>query len=131
MIHTTRSPGCGDLTPVPPLRQEREGDATVAAPIETENGETKMLVHIWDEISDEWTQRDLPIESTCPIEINKHAQIGDTEDEDLDSDAPAGWEVKAHSWTKTPYSSILTIEAWTDRHKSVIVVIYNAQGTTD
>ncbi len=119
------------MTAGPALRQEGEGGRDSRGPIETENGETKMLVHIWDEVSDEWTQRDLPIESTCPIEINKHAQIGDAEDEDLDSDAPAGWEVKAHSWTKTPYSSILTIEALNGWHKSVIVVMYNAQGTTD
>ena len=82
-----------------------------------------MIVHCYDEVSDKWSLHELAIESRDPIEINRAlgASLIEPDSEALDTDAPDGYEVQSSSWT----GSVLTIVVRSDRHLSVLMVIYD------
>lgn len=89
-----------------------------------------MVIHSWDELSEEWAEHTLDIERTTdPVEINKafgRLLVGDgpccNEDE---CDSPDGWELTAHSWA----GPVLTIITRSDRnHLGIMVVNFEQYG---
>ena len=81
-----------------------------------------MVVHTWDEVSEEWATHNLGIESRDPVEINQAlgAMLSDLHDTG-DCVSPDGYQVEASSWT----GPVLTIETRDDEgHLAIIVVIY-------
>ena len=73
-----------------------------------------MIVHSWDEVSEEWATHEIAIESIDPIEINR--ALGASLAESTEGD---GYEVESSSWA----GPVLTIVTRSDRHMAVLVVI--------
>ena len=73
-----------------------------------------MVVHVWDEINEEWGRFDLDLTKADPEAIN-HA-IGVTVAEGEDGD---GWSVEASSWA----GPVLTIISRSDRGHLCIMVV--------
>ena len=90
-----------------------------------------MKISTWDEISMEWAEHELDIDSTTdPIAINRalgKMMVGDGLQDD-DCNTPDGWVVKSHSMI----GPILTIETRGDRnHLAITIVNYEDQESDD
>jgi hypothetical protein len=80
-----------------------------------------MLVHTWDEISEEWAAHNLDIESRDPIEINRALGSALVSYHPIEGDAPDGFRVTASNWTG-PVLTITTRDGL--GHLAIIVVVY-------
>jgi hypothetical protein len=73
-----------------------------------------MVVHVWDEINEEWGRFDLDLTKTDPEAINHAIGVIVAEGEDGD-----GWGVEASSWA----GPVLTIISRSDRNHLCIMVV--------